>query len=136
MPKILLIESDRILADAVTKILAKNGHKVDWHVDPQAATNSADKKAPELIIIDLMLGGRSGVEFLYEFRSYPEWQKLPVIVYSNIKPEEFSGGSSALTELGIAAYHYKPTTSLSQLVGSVENILKTVRVPVPLDSKR
>ncbi len=128
MARILLIESDHILSDGITKILTKNGHSVDWHVDPQAATDSADKKTPQLIIIDLMLGGRSGVEFLYELRSYPEWQKLPVIIYSSVEPEEFGKGNFGFTQLGIVAHHYKPTTSLSQLAGSVKNVLKSVRV--------
>lgn len=128
MPRILLIESDSILAKATAKALTSVGYEVDWHVDPQAATDSADQKVPDLIIIDLMLGGRSGVEFLYEFRSYPEWRVLPVIVYSSIEPEEFYQSSFGFSELGISQYHYKPTTSLAQLTESVKQILQTVGV--------
>lgn len=128
MPRILLIESDSILAQATTRALVSAGYEVDWHADPQAATDSADKKSPDLIIIDLMLGDHSGIEFLYEFRSYPEWQKLPVIVYSSIEPEEFDLGSNGFRELGIRAYHYKPTTSLAQLTKSVAQIFQSVGI--------
>lgn len=128
MAHILLIESDHILADGITKNLTGDGYSVDWHVDLQTATDSVDEETPQLIIIDLMLGGRTGVEFLYELRSYPEWQKLPVIVYSNVEPEELGSGNFGFRQLSIAAYHYKPTTSLSQLKDSVKNILQTVRV--------
>lgn len=125
MPQILLIESDSILAKATIKALTSAGHEVTWHVDPQAATDSADKKSPDLVIIDLMLGGRSGVEFLYEFRSYPEWRVLPVIIYSSIEPEEFYQSSFGFSELGISHYHYKPTTSLAQLAESVKQVFQT-----------
>ncbi|MBI2589338.1 response regulator [Candidatus Saccharibacteria bacterium] len=128
MARILLIESDHILADGIIRILAQDGHNVDWHVELQAATDSADKKAPQLIIIDLMLGGRSGVEFLYELRSYPEWHKLPVVVYSNIEPEEFAASNFGFAQLEIAAYHYKSATSLRQLKDSIRTVLQSVRV--------
>lgn len=124
MPKILLIESDGILAQATTKALASVGHEVDWHSDPQIATDSADKKCPDLVILDLMLAGRSGVEFLYEFRSYPEWRDLPVIIYSSIELEAFYQGSFGFRELGISHYHYKPTTTLAQLIESVNQALQ------------
>jgi DNA-binding response OmpR family regulator len=68
---ILFLESDRILASNLTKVFKRVGHQVSWHVDPQAAVLAADKNQPDLVIMDLLLAGRSGIEFLYEFRSYP-----------------------------------------------------------------
>jgi DNA-binding response OmpR family regulator len=75
MANILLIETDRLLAKNLSKYLTKFGHEVSWHVEPQAAMDSADQKCPDVIVLDLLLANsRSGIEFLYEFRSYPEWQ--------------------------------------------------------------
>lgn len=127
MAKILLIESDHILADGITKILGRDGHRVNWYTDLQAATDSVDEEVPQLIIMDLMLGGRSGAEFLYELRSYPEWQRLPVVIYSNVEPDAMGSDNVGFRQLAIAAYHYKPTTSLSQLLGSVNSILQSTR---------
>ena len=91
MARILFIEPDYLLGANAKNILKRAGHSVDWHVDPQAAMDSADAAHPDIIILDLLLAGRSGIEFLYELRSYPEWAKLPVIIYSNVPAEEFSG---------------------------------------------
>ncbi len=124
MARILLIESDRILADNISRVLKQAGHRSDWHFDPQAAIDSADSKAPDVIIIDLILAGRSGVEFLYEFRSYPEWQKLPIIIFSDITPEEFSGADTGFSQLNVVAYHYKPVSKLIDLVSSVDRALQ------------
>ncbi|MDO8591451.1 MAG: response regulator [bacterium] len=127
MARILFIEPDRLLGANANRILKRSGHIVDLHVDPQAAMDSADAAHPDIIILDLLLAGRSGIEFLYEFRSYPEWAKLPVIIYSNVSPEDFSVAGAGAAQLGIAAYFYKPTTSISELAKSVDRILQTAR---------
>ncbi|MBI4034444.1 response regulator [Candidatus Saccharibacteria bacterium] len=121
--KILLLEPDRGLANNLAKSLKRAGHSVQWQVEPQAAMDAADSNQPDLIILDLLLAGRSGAEFLYELRSYPEWQALPVVVYSHVAVNELGETAISLDDLGIAAFHHKPVTSLSELLASVEQIL-------------
>jgi DNA-binding response OmpR family regulator len=128
MAHILFIESDHLLGSNAKKILQHSGHSVDWHVDPQAALDSADGAQPDIIVLDLILAARSGVEFLYELRSYPDWANLPVIIYSNVPVEEFAGAGVGALQLDIAAYHYKPATSITQLCRSVDQILRPTDV--------
>lgn len=127
MARILFIEPDRLLGANTKKILKHSGHSVDWHVDPQAAMDSADASHPDIIILDLFLAGRSGVEFLYELRSYPEWAKLPIIIYSNVPAEEFAVAGHSFNQLDIAAYYYKPATPISELSRSIDRILQPAR---------
>jgi len=124
MARILFIEPDRILGANAKRIIKRAGHSVDWHVDPQAAMDSADSIRPDVIILDLMLASRSGVEFLYEFRSYPEWSKVPVIIYSSVPAEEFNADYVGFNQLDIAAYHYKPAATIAELLQSVDRILQ------------
>lgn len=128
MARILFIEPDRILGVNAKKILKRAGHSVDWHVDPQAAMDSADVAHPDIIILDLLLAGRSGVEFLYEFRSYPEWAELPVIIYSNVPPEDFNVAGIGFKQLGIAAYYYKPAASINELARCVDRLVQPAKV--------
>ncbi|HEX5395238.1 MAG TPA: response regulator [Candidatus Saccharimonadales bacterium] len=123
MAKLLLIESDALLAAAAIKVLSESGHTVDWQVDPQEALDLADKELPELIVLDIMLAAHSGVEFLYEFRSYPDWRKIPVVIYCSLSAEELKEALSGFEHLSLEAYHYKPNTSLAELAASVERIL-------------
>lgn len=125
MSRVLIIEADKLLAGNLKKYLERAGHLVSWRSDPQSAVNSADKHRPDVVILDLVLGGHNGVEFLYEFRSYPEWLTVPIIIYSGLPPEELSGTEPALAELTIGAYHYKPATSLQQLAASVDRLATT-----------
>jgi DNA-binding response OmpR family regulator len=126
MARILLIETDRPLANNLCQFLSGAGHEVDWHVNPQDAMDSADKQSPDAIVLDLLLAGRSGIEFLYELRSYPDWQTLPVIIFSSLSPRELSSASDSLHQLNIAAYHYKPSTTLAELARSIDHSLQPV----------
>ncbi|HEX2558258.1 MAG TPA: response regulator [Nitrososphaera sp.] len=126
MAQVLLIETDHLLGKNLSGYLKKSGHKVNWQVDPQSAIDKADDERPDVIILDLVLASRSGIEFLYEFRSYPDWQDLPVIFYSNISADEVQDCLDAFEQLNVAAYHYKPTTSMAKLAHSLDEAVKLI----------
>ena len=123
MNRVLLLEPDSMLAQDIGEILGGRGYKIDWQVDPQAAMDSADRAKPSLVILDVLLAGRSGVEFLYEFRSYPEWQDVPIVLYSSLSPEEIRLFTNGFDHLGVAAYLYKPQANIKQLVDTVLGLL-------------
>lgn len=117
MARILLIEPDRVLADSYVEALIHAGHEVQAAGGAQAAIMSADAIQPDLVILELQLVEHSGIEFLYEFRSYPDWQATPVLLQTNVPRSEFGGSWQLLSEeLGVADYLYKPATSLGQLI--------------------
>lgn len=124
MADILLIEPDRVLADTYLQALAADGHSVGVCASAQAGVLVADQLRPDLIILELQLTAHSGIEFLYEFRSYPDWQAVPVIVHSQVPPGEFTNSWQLLkNELGVVTYLYKPHTSLAELVEAVNQQL-------------
>lgn len=127
MANILLIETDHLLAKNLSRFLKKLGHQVSWHVEPQGAMDDADQKKPDVIVLDLLLANhRSGIEFLYEFRSYPDWQHLPVIIFSHVAAEDLKDCLDSMQQLNIAAYRYKPTTSLSDLAQTINQALQPI----------
>jgi DNA-binding response OmpR family regulator len=126
MARILLLEADSLLAQNITKYLSKAGHDVQWFAEPQAAIHAADTQSPELVILDLLLASHSGAEFLYEFRSYPDWQNTPVIIFSSLSNEEIQEAAPALSQLNITAYYHKPHASLAELAQAVSDALQPV----------
>jgi DNA-binding response OmpR family regulator len=126
MARILLLEADRLLADNVKRYLVNSGHEVQWYAEPQAAIHAADTQTPDLVILDLLLASHSGAEFLYEFRSYPDWQNTPVIIFSSLSSEEIQETAPALSQLNITAYYHKPHTSLAELAQAVGKALQPV----------
>ena len=125
MSKILLIEPDFLLSKIYKQALEDYGHTVACAATAQSAINAADGFQPDLVILELQLVEHSGIEFLYEFRSYVDWQKIPVIVHTQVPEIEFAQSQALLTdELGVVGYLYKPETTLQTLMQVVTQQLK------------
>lgn len=123
---ILLVEPDMILAKTYFRALKSAGHKVVCCTNAQQAIFAADKTTPDVVLLELQLVSHSGIEFLYEFRSYAEWQEIPAIVLSHVPPAEFMDSWELLQqELGVTVYLYKPHTTLVKLLQTVDNLQPT-----------
>lgn len=118
---LLLIEPNPILARTYGNAFVHAGFTVSHATGAQRAIDAADKHQPDLVVLELQLSAHSGIEFLHEFRSYPEWQHIPVMVHTMIPPTSMDRGiTEALkNELGVCAVLYKPRTNLQQLVRAV-----------------
>ncbi|HKU18246.1 MAG TPA: response regulator [Candidatus Saccharimonadales bacterium] len=118
---VLLLEPNTILAKMYSRALSDAGHSVAHATGAQAAIDAADKQQPDVVVLELQLPTHSGIEFLHEFRSYPEWQQVPVIVHTLIVPPKIAVVSELLArDLGVAITLYKPQTSLRELIRAVE----------------
>jgi DNA-binding response OmpR family regulator len=120
MARVMLLETDAILAKSAINYLESCGHSVDWQVDPQEAIISIDVQPVDIVILELVLAGRSGVEFLYEMRSYPDWLSLPVVIFTTIPQREVGASLAGFEQLNIRAYHQKHNTPLETLNHTVE----------------
>lgn len=121
MARILLIEPDTVLSNIYGDALNRAGHSVQAVFDAQSAINIVDKFKPELVILELQLPIHNGIEFLYEFRSYIEWQNTPVIILSFVPSTEFQPNNKIWQGLGVVNYLYKPQLSLRQLLNTVQD---------------
>ncbi len=124
MARILLVEPDAPVAHAIFIALRRRDLEVQVCASAQSAISSADTLTPDAVILELQLALHNGLEFLYEFRSYADWQRIPIVAYTMVSPAEFSSNWQLLTEtLGVRAYLYKPRASLPKLVHAVERAL-------------
>ena len=120
MARILLIEPDRLLGVTYAQALTAAGHSPKLATTAQQAIHAADASMPDLIILELQLIEHSGIEFLYELRSYRDWQDTPVIIQTQVPPGEFNASRQILQEqFGVKVYLYKPHSSLRDLIGHV-----------------
>jgi DNA-binding response OmpR family regulator len=120
--RVLLLEPDIILGHAYKGALKHAGHRVVWCKNGQAALSELDREKPDLVVMELMQAMHNGIEFLYELRSYVDWQDIPVIVISHILPTEQGLTDALRDQLGISTYLYKPRTKLSDLTNAVNQI--------------
>jgi DNA-binding response OmpR family regulator len=83
MKKILIVEDDRIVANIYCSKFSIEGFKVEVAHDGHAGLESVRKFRPDAVVLDLMLPKMSGVDVLKKVRADPEFEKLPIIVFSN-----------------------------------------------------
>lgn len=113
---ILLIEPDRVVADCIIKaFLEKGDFTFSLAVTGDGAIIKADLEKPDVVISELMLAGHSGTEFLYEFRTYSDWEDVPIIIFTSLPVDANIFDSNDWKKLNISNALYKPRTSISEL---------------------
>lgn len=123
MTNVLYVEPDKILAEIYYEALTREGYNVVATPSAQTALMVTDEFKPDLIILELQLIEHSGIEFLYELRSYLDWQNIPVIIQTQVLPSAFQDNHNVLKkQLNVARYLYKPKTSLKALVQTIKEV--------------
>ena len=123
MSKIMLVEDDPFLSTLLKNRLEKEKFEVVVaHDGPQALALLRDNK-PDIILLDLILPGKSGFEVLEEVRSDPQLRDkvaVPVIIISNLGQEsDIERGK----ELGAVDYFVKARISIDDLIKKVNGFI-------------
>jgi two-component system phosphate regulon response regulator PhoB len=86
-PKILVIEDERALAEVLTVNLEREGFEVFFAHDGQEGLRQAQLKLPDLIVLDLMLPLKPGLEVCREIKMGSRTREIPIIMLT-AKAEE------------------------------------------------
>jgi two-component system OmpR family response regulator/two-component system response regulator QseB len=76
--RILLVEDDRMIGDSVRAALRQEGHVVDWMRDGRAADAALASETFDVVLLDLGLPQRDGLEVLQALRARKD--RTPVII--------------------------------------------------------
>jgi DNA-binding response OmpR family regulator len=119
MKKILIIEDDRLISSLVQFRLKKDGYETLLVQDGNEGVNAIDSWLPDLIITDVMMPFKSGIEVIHHAKkSQPD---TPIIVLSSLGEEE-----QVVLEafnLGVADFIPKPFNP-NELAIRVKRLLK------------
>ncbi|OOG77721.1 response regulator transcription factor [Algoriphagus sp. A40] len=119
MKRILIIEDDLLISSLVQFRLKKDGYETFLVSDGNEGIKAIDALVPDLIITDVMMPFRSGIEIIHHARqSQPD---IPIIVLSSLGEEE-----QVVLEafnLGVADFIPKPFNP-NELAIRVKRILK------------
>jgi DNA-binding response OmpR family regulator len=77
---ILVVDDEPDISALVAFHLARESYRVRTAADGSEAMRAVELEQPDLIVLDLMLPGMSGLEVLEELRRRPELQEVPVIL--------------------------------------------------------
>lgn len=120
MKKILLIEDEPTLQKTVGAILEADDFQVVSATDGDSGLRLAVSEKPNLIILDLILPGKHGLEVLKTLKANDVTKEIPVIILTNI--EEPENIETAL-ELGATTYLVKASYSLEEVVEKIKKVI-------------
>ncbi len=78
--KVMLIEDEPNIIEAIRFLLTRDGWEVETHSDGTDAVAVICAAAPDLLILDVMLPGKSGMDILRDLRELKELAALPVLM--------------------------------------------------------
>ena len=78
--RVLLIEDEPNIIQAISFILSREGWTVDTHADGLTAMAEVERRKPDVVILDVMLPNRSGFDILQDLRAAPDTADLPVLM--------------------------------------------------------
>ena len=121
MKRILLAEDDKFLRRAAESKLRQRGFDVRSAVDGDEALALALADPPDLMLLDLLMPKRDGLQVLQALRASETTRDVPVVILSNSSKElEMQRASS----MGAVAYWVKANLSLQDLCERIEQLLE------------
>ena len=120
MPKrVLLVEDEPNIVEAIRFLLSRDGFQVDTHSDGQSALDAVARKSPDLIILDVMLPNRSGYEILQDLRAQQATRNLPVLMLT-ARGQKHDRDMAA--QHGASAFMTKPFSN-SEILDTVRGLI-------------
>jgi DNA-binding response OmpR family regulator len=121
MANILIVEDDKDLNFAYRLILEREGHKVESAFNGEEALQKLESFEARIILLDLLMPIKSGVEFLQNYDIINEHPDVKILVFTNIDnaPE-----INEALRLGADKCIIKAWTSPQGLVKLIDNMLE------------
>lgn len=120
MPRILVVDDEPHITEVVRAYLARDGHEVVTAADGDTALRLALDEGPDLVVLDVMLPGRSGFDVLRELRRSGSGVPVLMLTARDDVIDRVAG-----LEIGADDYVTKPFEP-RELVARVSAILRRV----------
>ena len=105
MTKTILIVDDEPTNIDVLKGILPNHYKVKAALKGEVAIKLCQKQIPDLIFMDLLMPGLSGLEVIEQLRTEPNTEKVPIIIVSGNSVEHTANEQE---QLHVLAHLQKP----------------------------
>lgn len=118
--KIMMVEDDIFLVKLYRRKLTRLGFEFIASSSGIEGVRRIIKEKPDLILLDLVLPGKSGFEVLEEIKKNPVTADIPVIILSNLEQEADIKEGLAL---GAEGYLVKSDLFLSEVIDKIKKCL-------------
>lgn len=118
--KVLLVEDDEDIGEMLEMSLQANNMSVDWRINVVKAQESLRDSTPDIVLLDWMLPGISGPEWVAFLKNQEENKRVPIIMLTARSSEEdmVSGLNT-----GVDDYVTKPF-SVRELVARMHAVIR------------
>ena len=79
-PRVLIVEDEPAIAELIAVNLRHNGFEPVWVEGDETAQREIDAVLPDVILLDWMLPGSSGVQLAKQWRSHPRSKSVPILM--------------------------------------------------------
>ncbi len=117
--RVLLIEDEPNIIEAISFILSRDGWTVHTHADGVTAAARVRSVPPDLVILDMMLPGRSGLDILRDLRGDAATVDLPVMM---LTARGQARDRELAMSLGATQYMTKPFSN-AEMLASVRSLM-------------
>jgi DNA-binding response OmpR family regulator len=114
---ILLVDDDPDILSALRVVLEKRGYRVLTAYDGNSGLAAAEREAPDLVVVDMMMPKKSGFIVLEKLKARKEDRPRVIMITAN----EGSRHRAYAEMLGVDDYIRKPF-AMERLIESVERL--------------
>ncbi len=123
---VLIVDDDREIRELVATYLRKNGVEATVASNGRDMRNALAAERPDLIVLDLMLPGESGLELCRELRA-GDYQTIPILMLTALNEET---DRVVGLEMGADDYLVKPF-AVRELLARIRAVLRRARMMPP-----
>lgn len=117
--RVLLVEDEANIIEAIRFLLSRDGWQVYTHSNGADAVKVVRELQPDLLLLDVMLPGKSGFEILDELRSDPDTAALPVLM---LTARGQSRDREMAEKAGVSRFMTKPFSN-AEVLTAVRDLL-------------
>jgi DNA-binding response OmpR family regulator len=97
--RILVVDDEPMVRDTLGQVLVDEGYVVDVAVDGEDALDRVHDARPDAILLDLMMPGMNGRQFLQALRNDPAYTQVPVLIMTAVHGLEVNLASIGASEV-------------------------------------
>lgn len=119
--RVLLIEDEPNIIEAISFILSRDGWTVETHANGHDAVDVVHSNLPDVLILDVMLPGKSGYDILKELREQHGQAELPVLM---LTARGQSKDRDLAEKAGVNRFMTKPFSNM-EMLNAVRDLSQT-----------
>ncbi|MDO8442199.1 MAG: phosphate regulon transcriptional regulator PhoB [Polaromonas sp.] len=120
VPRVLVVEDEPAIAELIAINLRHNGFQPIWAIDGEAAQRELEAVLPDVILLDWMLPGQSGLSLAKKWRAHARTKPIPILMITarGDEPDKIAG-----LDAGADDYITKPF-STQELLARIRAVLR------------